>query len=126
MVATAVVEELHCVAGVTSTIEPSCSFAVAKKGWASPSKSDGLAGTMDNDSGVFVPGVLLMVHPDGAKQTSKREKRAHLEQVGICCSGSGLGECYLPRRKKDVNYFPNREICYPLVLGVSSRPEKHR
>jgi hypothetical protein len=79
MVATAVFEELHCVELVTSCAVPLCNCAMARKGWVSPRGRLGALGKMERDTGVNVPGVLLIVHPNMSKQTSTSEQHAHLQ-----------------------------------------------
>jgi hypothetical protein len=125
MVPTAVFEELHVVCFVTSATVPSCSCAVARKGWGSPSKTLGLAGTMDRDSGVFVPGVLLIVQADRDKQTSKSESQAHLEQLDIYFPSPGPGKCYPPREKR-CKSFPKQENGLPPRIRGIIPSEKHR
>src|SRR5215467_3541267 len=89
IVATAVLEELHCVCFVTSADVPSWSCAIARKLCESPSGSVGFAGEMDRDTGVLVPGVLLMVQAARVKQTSTGGNQAHLEQLRIYVPAAG-------------------------------------
>jgi hypothetical protein len=68
MLATAVFEEFHKAVLLTSSDVPLCSCAMAKKVCDTPRGRLGLLGTTERDTGVIVPGVLLIVHPSIAKQ----------------------------------------------------------
>jgi hypothetical protein len=71
MVATEGWEEVHWDARVPSRMVPSCNVTAARKPCDSPRNRVGFAGAMVSETGVCVPGLVLIVHPTRGSRAAR-------------------------------------------------------